>query len=90
MGIAAAGGLVHTSLQPCFGCLEEMVQARIQGARYRHPWSHPGQRLRPRHEVLKTQFRQRVKQLLAPDPREAWALGKGLGGGDTRHPIQTR
>jgi hypothetical protein len=39
--------------------------------------------------MLKAQFRQGVKQILTPDPREAWALGKGLRAGDTGHPIQT-
>lgn len=88
-GIPVAGGLVYTTIQPCFGCLKEMVQARIEGVRYRHSWSHPDKSLRPQYDVLKAQFRQGVKQVLTPDPREAWALGKGPRESDTGHPIQT-
>jgi dCMP deaminase len=88
-GIPVAGGLVYTTIQPCFGCLKEMVQARIEGVRYRHPWSHPDKSLRPQYDLLKAQFRLGVKQIFTPDPREAWALGKGPRESDTGHPIQT-
>lgn len=87
-GIPVAGGLVYTTIQPCFGCLKEMVQARIEGIRYRHPWSHPDKTLRPQYDVLKAQFRQGVKQVLTPDPHAAWALGRGPRDSDTGHPIQ--
>jgi len=89
-GIAVAGGVIYTTIQPCFGCLKEMVQARIAGVRYRHPWSHPDKSLKPQYDILKIRFSQGVKQILTPDPREAWALGKGAKAGDTGHPIQTR
>jgi len=88
-GIPVAGGLVYTTIQPCFGCLKEMVQARIEGVRYRHPWSHPDKGLLPQYDLLKAQFRLGVKQIFTPDPREAWALGKGPRESDTGHPIQT-
>lgn len=88
-GIPVAGGLIYTTIQPCFGCLKEMVQARIEGVRYRHNWSHPDKNLRPQYDVLKAHFRQGVKQILTPDPREGWALAKGPRPGDTGHPIQT-
>ena len=88
-GIPVAGGLIYTTIQPCFGCLKEMVQARIEGIRFRHPWSHPDKSLRPQYEMLKAQFRQGVKLIRTPDPGEAWALGKGPKASDTGHPIQT-
>jgi dCMP deaminase len=87
-GIPVAGGLIYTTIQPCFGCLKEMVQARIAGVRYRHPWSHPDQSLKPQYDVLKNRFEKGVKQIFTPDPREAWALGRGPRAGDTGHPIQ--
>jgi len=89
-GIPVAGGLIYTTIQPCFGCLKEMVQARIEGVRYRHIWSHPDKSLRPQYDVLKAHFRQGVKQIFTHDPREAWALGKGPRPNDTGHPMQTR
>jgi len=88
-GIPVAGGLIYTTIQPCFGCLKEMVQARIEGVRYRHSWSHPDRSLKPQYDVLKAQFRQGVKQILTPDSREAWGLGKGPRASDTGHSIQT-
>ena len=88
-GIPVAGGLIYTTIQPCFGCLKELVQAHIDGVRYRHPWSHPDQTLKPQYDVLKAHFPQGVKQVLTSDPRESWALGKGLKNGDTGHVIQT-
>ena len=66
-----------------------MVQARIEGVRYRHSWSHPDRSLKPQYDVLKAQFRQGVKQILTPDSREAWGLGKGPRASDTGHSIQT-
>jgi dCMP deaminase len=89
-GIPVDGGLIYTTIQPCFGCLKEMVQARIAGVRYRHPWSHPDKNLKPQYDILRIRFTQGVKQIFTPDAREAWALGKGAKAGDTGHPIQTR
>jgi len=88
-GIPVAGGLVYTTIQPCFGCLKELVQAHIVGVRYRHIWSHPDKSLKLQYDALKARFLQGVKQVLTPDPREAWALGKRAKAGDTGHPIQT-
>ncbi|MBI4736650.1 MAG: dCMP deaminase family protein [candidate division NC10 bacterium] len=89
-GIPVAGGMIYSTLQPCFGCLKEMAQARIHGIRFRHPWSHPDQSLKPQYDVLKNRFEKGVKQIFTPDPREAWALGRGPRPSDTGHPIQTR
>ncbi|MBI2561771.1 MAG: cytidine deaminase [candidate division NC10 bacterium] len=50
-GIPVAGGMIYSTLQPCFGCLKEMAQARIHGIRFRHPWSHPDQPLREGREA---------------------------------------
>lgn len=83
-GIPVAGGLIYTTIQPGFGCPKEMVQAHIEGVRHRRPWSHPDKSLRPQDEALKAQFPAGVKQILTPDPREAWALGKGVSGGRHR------
>ncbi|MBI3122461.1 MAG: dCMP deaminase family protein, partial [candidate division NC10 bacterium] len=87
-GIPVAGGMIYSTLQPCFGCLKEMAQARIHGIRFRHPWSHPDQSLKPQYDVLKNRFEKGVKQIFTPDPREAWALGRGPRASDTGHPIQ--
>jgi len=43
-GIPVAGGTVYTTMQPCFGCLKEMIQAKIRRVCYLDPWSHPDER----------------------------------------------
>lgn len=40
-GISVAGGVLYTTLQPCFGCLKEMLQAKIRKVYYLAPWTHP-------------------------------------------------
>ena len=37
-GISVQGGTVYSTTQPCFGCLKEMLQARIVAVYYLHPW----------------------------------------------------
>ncbi len=42
-GVALADAWVYTTLQPCFGCLKELMQLRIQGIVFLRPWTayHP-------------------------------------------------
>src|ERR1700693_6373297 len=40
-GISVEGATVYTTTQPCFGCLKEMLQAKIGQIYYIHPWSSP-------------------------------------------------
>ncbi len=51
-GIAVAGGTVYTTLQPCFGCLKEMLQAKILRVVYLEPWSHPDRRLATQYRKI--------------------------------------
>ena len=42
-GVGLADAWVYTTLQPCFGCLKELLQVRVGGVIYRRPWAarHP-------------------------------------------------
>jgi dCMP deaminase len=42
-GVALADAWVYTTLQPCFGCLKELMQARVRGIVFLRPWTahHP-------------------------------------------------
>jgi dCMP deaminase len=51
-GIPVAGGTVYTTLQPCFGCLKEMIQAKIRRVCYLDPWSHPDERLATEYQKI--------------------------------------
>ena len=42
-GVAIEGGVVYTTLQPCFACLKELMQVRLSGVFYLREWQagHP-------------------------------------------------
>ena len=42
-GVALADAWVYSTLQPCFGCLKELMQLRIRGIVFLRPWTayHP-------------------------------------------------
>jgi len=37
-GIAVEGAHMYVTMQPCFGCAKELVQAKISKVSYLHPW----------------------------------------------------
>ena len=37
-GVAVAGCALYTTLQPCFGCLKELIQADVRDVWYLRPW----------------------------------------------------
>ncbi len=90
-GIPVDGAIVYSTLQPCFGCLKEMVQAGVVGVRYRHAWSYPDadESLAQQYDALEQRFPDGAKQLTTPDPRQQWALG-GSAPTDTGHPIESQ
>jgi dCMP deaminase len=42
-GVAIDGGILYTTLQPCFNCLKELMQVRLRGVVFRRQWTagHP-------------------------------------------------
>ncbi len=42
-GVAIDGGIVYTTLQPCFNCLKEIMQVRLRGVVFQREWAagHP-------------------------------------------------
>jgi dCMP deaminase len=75
-GIAVAGADLYTTMQPCFGCAKELLQARIRSVRYLHPWqpSDPGLLRQYRH--LLEHFPGGVEPVPLPDPDEQWAVSR--------------
>ena len=73
-GISVQGGTVYTTTQPCFGCMKEMLQARVKTVYYIHPWASPrdAEQLR-QYEGLIQHFEGGVRQLNVIDPRKDWA-----------------
>lgn len=93
--LPAAGSILYTTLQPCFGCLKELVQAHVAGIRFRHEWKHPDASLEPQYLELVQLFSEGANpdkrgffQVSTPDPKESWARGRARPSTDTGHPKQ--
>lgn len=73
-GVAIEGCAVYTTLQPCFGCLKELLQASVREVCYLHPWqSRFGEQYDALVQRLGVSAFRRVE---VEDPAAAWALGR--------------
>jgi dCMP deaminase len=73
-GVAIEGCTVYTTLQPCFGCLKELLQASVREVCYLTPWE---SRFREQYQALVDRLgRERFRRILVDDPDAAWALGR--------------
>jgi dCMP deaminase len=77
-GIAIAGSTMYSTMQPCFGCGKELLQAKVKRVVYLHPWTPSdadplmdGSK-KAEHEKLLARFD--TKQLSMVDPRAEWAV----------------
>ena len=78
-GISVEGAQMYTTMQPCFGCAKEIVQAKISKVIYLHPWvptnDDPLMAAAMREEYAKLMARLDVVQLKDfDDPVAAWAV----------------
>ena len=73
-GIALSGCTVYTTMQPCFGCTKEMLQADIVGVYYLHEWKHPEADKQAEYEKIQHRFPQGIRRLQIADPDEVWAV----------------
>jgi dCMP deaminase len=73
-GIAVEGGTLYTTMQPCFSCMKEMLQAGIQRVFYLHEWKHPDAAYRAEYEKLQSRFLQGVRRLEMEDLDADWAV----------------
>jgi dCMP deaminase len=91
-GISVQGGTVYTTTQPCFGCLKEMLQARIGTVYYIHSWAADRDPEQDRqYQSLQVEFEHGVHQLNIADPRAAWATASAvIGKVSDAHGMETR
>jgi dCMP deaminase len=76
-GVAITGCALYTTLQPCFGCLKEMLQANVEEVCYLHPWR---SRFGEQYATLVQRFTEgRFRQVVVDDPAAAWAMGRAVG-----------
>jgi dCMP deaminase len=73
-GIPVQGGLLYTSMRPCFGCTKELLQAKITTVYYLHEWKHPDPDVWAEYEKIQARFQGGIKRLKIEDPYRAWAV----------------
>lgn len=75
-GISVQRATLYTTTQPCFGCLKEMLQAKIKQVYYIHPWSSSARNAEQdgQYKRLMQEFQYGVLKLDMEDPRKDWAL----------------
>lgn len=77
-GIAVEGATIYSTMEPCFGCAKEMIQAKISRVVYLHQWAptdaDPNMDASKKAEYEKLLTRLGTKQLFIRDRRAKWAV----------------
>jgi len=73
-GVAVEDCTMYTTLQPCFGCLKELLQANVREVCYLTPWE---SRFAEQYAALVDRLgRERFRRVDVVDPEARWALGR--------------
>ena len=84
-GVAIEGCTLYTTLQPCFGCLKEILQANVREVCYLHSWE---SRFAEQYAALVERIgRARFRQVDTDDPDAAWALGRAGAASDAERTL---
>ena len=85
-GVAIEDCTIYTTLQPCFGCLKELLQANVREVCYLQPWE---SRFGEQYAALVARLAERApssaanfRRVVIDDPDAAWALGRAAAGGE--------
>ena len=77
-GIAVEGATIYSTMQPCFGCGKELLQAKVKRIVHLHQWTpsdvDPEMDSQKKAEYDKLLARLDTKQLSLDDPRAEWAV----------------
>lgn len=77
-GIAVQDATLYTTMQPCFGCAKELLQAHVKRIVYLHPWTpsdvDPEMNAQKGAEYEKITARLDTTRLSIDDPRQEWAV----------------
>jgi len=77
-GIAVENATMYTTMQPCFGCAKELVQAKILKVVFIHSWApsdvDPEMDKKKKAEYEKITAKFNIKKLDMVDPDEMWAV----------------
>lgn len=76
-GIPVSGASLYTTLQPCFGCFKELIQAGVSDIYFLEPWTYPQKNLQRQYaDLIKRIQTTRLHRIILKDPRARWAAGK--------------
>ncbi len=79
-GVEIEGCTLYTTLQPCFGCLKELLQANVRAVCYLHPWE---SKFGAVYDALVERIgHDNFRHVAADDPHAEWALGRAAEGGE--------
>jgi dCMP deaminase len=73
-GIPVEGGVVYTTMRPCFGCTKELLQAKIRAVYFIHDWSHPDKAKQAHYTMLQARFPDGIRQMEVRDASADWAV----------------
>lgn len=77
-GVSIEGCTMYTTLQPCFGCLKELLQAKLSEVCYLRRWE---SRFPDQYAALADRFGPgQFRGVLIDDPAAEWALGRSHTG----------
>ena len=74
LGIGLDGSTIYTTMQPCFGCTKEMLQANIVGVFYIHDRIYTEQDRHAEYERIQAGFPEGIRRLDLEDPDADWAV----------------
>jgi dCMP deaminase len=72
-GISVEGADLYTTLQPCFGCTKELLQAKVNAVYYMHDWQPPSSSLSSALKKLHSYFLGGMTKIEVDDPKQEWA-----------------
>lgn len=83
-GNKVQGAVLHTTVQPCFSCTKELLQAKVEAVHYLSNWTPPDSAPGDDYERLQARFHRGCKKVVVADPDEGWANPpRGQTGGAT-------
>lgn len=78
-GISVEGAHLYATMQPCYGCAKELLQAHIERVSYIHPWA-PRDKNSKMENAMKVEYEKILDELHVrrlqgfEDPVERWAV----------------
>ena len=79
-GVEIEGCTLYTTLQPCFGCLKELLQANVREVCFLHAWESKFADVYA--SLVERMGVENFRQVRVDDPAAAWALGRGADAGE--------